>query len=103
MGITVDQVPNGLVAKGPTSLEEALYRMLEEDGLRFEKEYPVAGYYLDAFVPETGIGYEADGYPTHFTAQGRKRDENRDARIIATGRVTRILRFTKRDLEPWIE
>lgn len=88
---------------GPTNLERALYAMLEEEGVAFIPEWCVPGssYRLDAFDPETLTGYEADG-PTHFSAKGRRRDRERDAFILATGRVRRIVRLTVRELRTWM-
>lgn len=88
---------------GPTNLELALYAMLEEEGVQFMKEWtvPGCGYRLDAYDPETKTAYEADG-PTHDTAKGRKRDRERDAYLLRTPYVDKIIRLKTRDLRSWI-
>jgi len=103
---------------GPTSLEEALYAMLEEYEIEYQAEYNVQGYRVDAFAPEveggwngpgkikgdkkgTQVAFEADG-PMHFTARGRKRDEGRDKNILASGKVDTIVRLDKQQLMRWL-
>lgn len=104
MSLIFDPPPEdtGISFTGPTCLEYALYAFLEEQGIEFIPEWPIIGYRLDAFDPLTKIGYEADGYPTHFTIQGKNRDALRDKRILATGEVNQILRFGYEDLIYWL-
>lgn len=94
----------GITFHGPTYLEQALYEFLEEEGIPFIPEWQVPGteYALDAYDPINQIGYEADGYPTHFTVEGRRRDAFRTKTILARGTVKQIIRFTEADLKPWI-
>lgn len=94
----------GLSFTGPTCLEYALYAYLEEHGIRFVTEWNVPGtnYRLDAYDPFTKVGYEADGYPTHFTAKGMTKDRRRDKKILSLGEVVEIKRFTYDDLKFWL-
>lgn len=94
----------GLSFKGPTCLEFALYDYLAEKEVEFIPEWNVPGtnYLLDAYDPITKVGYEADGYPTHFTTQGMTKDRKRDKKILSLGEVVEIKRFTYDDLKFWL-
>lgn len=106
MTLSYNPLPDdiGISFAGPTCLEFALYDYLTENGIEFITEWTVPGtrYRLDAYDPVSKIGYEADGFPTHFTSKGRKRDKERDKRILDSGEVVRIDRFTYSDLEFWL-
>lgn len=106
VGLSFSPLPEGtgLSWDGPTCLEFALYSYLEEQEIEFVREWTVPGtrYRLDAYDPQTKIGYEADGHPNHFTKKGRERDEMRDERILAGGDVVQIIRFTYDDLKYWL-
>lgn len=94
----------GLSFTGPTCLEFALYAYLEEKGIQFLPEWNVPGtnYRLDAYDPVTKIGYEADGFPTHFTSKGLLKDRKRDKKILSLKDVVEIQRFTYEDLKFWL-
>lgn len=104
MELSYDPPAQNIHYGGPSNLEAALYRMLEEQEIEFIAEWRVPGssYRVDAFDPVAKVAYEADGYPTHFTKKGRKRDWERDVFILATGYVERVVRMTKRELRIWL-
>jgi len=102
---------------GPTTLELALYAMLDDLGISHRPEYQVGPYRIDAFAAEvaggwsgpglvrgdpqgTRIGFEADG-PLHFTPAGKRRDQIRDDYILATGKVDAMVRLDSRQLARW--
>jgi hypothetical protein len=102
---------------GPTTLELALYAMLDDLGILYQPEYNVGPYRIDAFAAGvvggwTGpglvkgdpkgprIGFEADG-PLHFTPAGKRRDHIRDEYILATGKVDAMVRLDSRQLAQW--
>lgn len=114
----------GLSVGRATDLELALYAMLEElgytrrcgdwkgnarlgaerqgrerHGEEFIEEWQVPGslYRLDAYVPSTRTGYEADG-PLHVASRDRKRDKW----IVENSEVERIIRLRYKELAPWL-
>lgn len=108
IGLSTVQQPDengnyGVHVGGPTSLELALYAMLESEGIEFVTEWNIPGssYSADAYDPKTKTMYEADG-PHHFTPKGRHHDRVRDRFALHTGHVTKIVRLRREDLAPWL-
>ncbi len=83
-------------------LNIALYKMLRESEIEFEAEYPVGGYHVDAYAPNTSTAYEADGFYWHRRTDAQiARDNNRDRYLISRGFVADVVRLTEDDLNPW--
>ncbi len=89
-----------------TSIERRLYAALDALEIPYEPQYVVEMYMLDAWLPDLGIGLEADGDSWHFCpvcgyASGmyeeaarlkHDRDATRDERLLRLHGVT-VLRI----------
>ena len=78
----------------PTSLEKALYALLQRGGLCFEREKPIGGRRVDAFVPSHNLVFEADGSHWH---QDPKKEQERDEYLLGQG-VAAVIHLSEEDL-----
>lgn len=85
----------GREAKGPTWLERALARLLTEAGFAFEEQAQRGAYYVDAWVPEHRLIFEADGAYWH---QNSAKERARDAYLLRGGAVA-VIHLTEDDLQ----
>lgn len=66
-----------------TSAEATSWKCLQRKqlgGFKFRRQHSVGNYILDFYCPEKKIAIELDG-ALHFTSEGRKKDEKRDANL----------------------
>ena len=61
--------------KGPTGIERKLYKKLEELGLEFRRQAKIAGWLVDAYIPDLNLVIEADGDYWHSLPEVIKRDQ----------------------------
>ncbi len=78
-----------------TAPQRRLHIMLEDMGFYVEDEVAVAQYYLDCYVRELHLGFEADG-PTHAGLRV-VRDRRRDDEIMSLYRIP-VLRVPATEL-----
>ena len=78
--------------KEPTDAEALLWRKLRRKqlGVRFRRQYPIAGYIVDFYCRRARFAIEVDG-GGHAVEQQRRYDERRD-RVLAQHGV-RVLRL----------
>jgi len=82
--------------RGPTWLELALRRLLQEAGFHFEEQKSVGRHVVDAFVPSHRLVFEAD---CSFWHRGRD-EKTRDAALMEAG-IAAVVHLTETDLRPW--
>jgi len=65
--------------------EKRLWTLLRRGnlGFRFRRQYPVAGFILDFYCPETKVAVEVDG-----DFHDKEKDAIRDAKLAALGILT---------------
>ncbi|MFQ5780198.1 MAG: endonuclease domain-containing protein [Nitrospiria bacterium] len=81
-----------------TDAERYLWRALKNrtlSGVKFRRQVPLGPYYLDFYSAEAKMAIELDG-GQHYRAQGKKRDERRDAYIQSLG--IKVIRYSDRDV-----
>ena len=79
--------------KEPTPAENVLWKVLRNRrlaGFKFRRQQPFGPYILNGFCVQAKLVVEADG-DTHATAEGQKRDHERDTYLAANGIL--VLRF----------
>ena len=84
--------------KDQTDAEKRLWGILRNRqlaGIKFRRQFPVAGYILDFYSPKYRLGVEADG-GQHYEEKGGLRDEARSKELSEAG--IRILRFSNIDI-----
>lgn len=81
-------------SKPATTLERALYQLLDESGLTYMPQRRIGRYVVDAFIPERGIAFEADGAYWH---QDKEREARRDQYLLERGVI--VVHLTDSDLE----
>ncbi|KKK94180.1 hypothetical protein LCGC14_2685450 [marine sediment metagenome] len=79
--------------------QRQLEALLNELGFDVETETLAGTFFLDCYVRELHMGFEADG-PTHDVPKQRQHDAYRDHVIWETHRVP-ILRVKSLELEDW--
>ena len=79
----------------PTSLERLLYSALDDCGVAFERQRVVAGFVVDAFIPDRNIAIEIDGYYWHSRPENAQRDRRKDAAL--RGRGITVARITEQE------
>ncbi|HQS48496.1 MAG TPA: DUF559 domain-containing protein [Xanthobacteraceae bacterium] len=82
----------------PTDAEQVLWFELRAhrlDGLRFRRQYPLAGYIVDFACLSARLILEVDG-GQHYQEPGRTSDARRDAVFASKG--FRVLRFSNLDV-----
>ena len=82
--------------KGPTRLEQTLYRILAEQSIPFRREVRFGRYVVDAYDDHTKTAYEADGEYWHDAA----RDAARDAELFRRYGVS-VVRFSEAQLKAY--
>ena len=92
-------VSNLLVNRGfnwpETRLETTLYSFLEKAGFGFEGQVRFGRYIVDAYDPENGLVWEADGDYWH---QDMARKERRDGYLLSQG-VAAVIHLNETDLD----
>jgi very-short-patch-repair endonuclease len=80
-----------------TDAERKLWSMLRNNqlGVKFRRQVPYNIYILDFYCVRAKLVIEVDGRQ-HFTAEGKRRDEIRDADLRRDGLV--VLRFTNAEV-----
>ena len=83
--------------KNPTDAEAMLWHVLRHDqlGVRFRRQYHVAGRILDFYCPALKLCIEVDG-GIHRSLVAKKEDEGRDVFLLEYG--VRTLRFTNEEV-----
>ena len=66
-----------------TGLERILYDLLCRAGFRFERQHRLGKYFVDAYLPDEQLAFEADGEYWHSSAEKRVKDTRRDAWLLA--------------------
>jgi very-short-patch-repair endonuclease len=83
-----------------TGCERQLYALLESaygcDG--FKKQHPLGGSIADAYTPEDGIVWEADGAYWHSKSGSAERDRRRDDKLIQLDQVAAVVRLGEHEL-----
>lgn len=75
----------------PSSLEVILYQELDRLGIEYRAQAPIAGFVVDALLPETATAIEVDGAYWHSLPENIERDRRKDAGLRERGlRVVRI-------------
>ena len=77
-----------------TSLEHALARLLTEAGFEFEEQKKFGRCVVDAYDPENGLVWEADGTYWH---QDKNYEVKRDSYLLSQG-VAAVIHLTEKDL-----
>ena len=86
-----------------TRAEAALWELLRDrrlSGLKFRRQHPIDGYFLDFYCAEARLAIELDG-ERHATTDQREYDEERTRRLSA--RKIRVLRFRNHQVLDWPE
>lgn len=101
--ITAQMHANNLFGRHPNTLELALRRLLTEAGFSFEEQVPFDRCTVDAWVPEYGLAFEADGTFWHTYNENKNpgRYKRRDAFLLRSSEVNAVIRLTESDLAPW--
>lgn len=81
-----------------TSLERALALLLDEAGIAFKEQVQFGRCTVDAWAPDLGWVFEADGI---FWHRDTERTIRRDAYLIDRG-VQGVVHWDEHDLAPWI-
>jgi len=71
-----------------TKPEQQLRRALDQMGVRYLAQYPIAGYVLDFYLPDHSITLEADGQYWHTLPDVVARDARRDDALRSLGVAT---------------
>ena len=87
-------------SSGISSLEFALQLLLETAEFDYRTQVRFGRYVVDAWVPEYGLVFEADGSYWHSLNPGR--DQKRDKYLLNCG-VTAVIRLNEHDLNGWLE
>jgi len=85
-----------------TDAERRLWARLRSGRIsaKFRRQEPIGSYIVDFACIERGLVIELDG-SLHYTDEGKKRDEVRDAYLRSLGFM--VLRFSDRDVMNNIE
>ena len=81
-----------------TSAEAVLWSALQRrqlEGRKFRRQHGIGKYVVDFYCPSEKLAVELDG-AVHFTPEGKKHDEHRDAEIHQLG--IQILRYENREV-----
>lgn len=88
--------------RGLTSLERALYVMLYSAGFHVIAQQKIGRSVVDAWVPEYGLAFEANGEPWH-TWNEAKRPGYHERRTKALNKLgVHVINLTATDLAPWL-
>lgn len=77
-----------------TALHRTLHQTLWRMGFEVTDEWEVGRYSIDCYVPELGLGFEADGKLWHRTKAQQRRDRERDTWILDNAGI-HILRVSE--------
>ncbi len=83
--------------KEKTPLEYSLSRLLTKIGFEFEEQKWLGRCVVDAYDPENGLVWEADGAYWH---QDKEKERARDAYLIEHG-VSAVIHLSEDDLKGW--
>jgi very-short-patch-repair endonuclease len=77
-------------------LEHQLRELLKQSGLEFQEQVRFGRYVVDAWVPELGLVFEADGQ-FWYHHQDKDREARRDGYLVERG-VTAVIHLDDDDL-----
>ena len=87
-----------ILRKNQTEAERKLWKIIRNRqlaGVKFRRQYPIAGYIVDFYAPEVGLVIEVDG-GQHYEDEDLEYDEMRDAYL--KGLNLKVLRISNLDV-----
>lgn len=81
---------------GPTCLEVAMRHLLENAGFGIDEQVRFGCYVVDAYDPENGLVWEADG-SFWYSHQDKEAEKRRDDYLLNRG-VSAVIHLTDTDL-----
>lgn len=92
------------IYQGETSPEQVVRLALDARGIAYKKEAPILRYLIDFLCLNDTLAIEVDGDYWHGREATRKKDMERDAKLLSMGiRTVRILESQLSDLDTFLD